>query len=95
MTLYEEMLPNIAGENFNYYELYFERILCKFPEFERMWELYTEHADLCKLTAARARVYKQASKNCRQRSNFKIFLLRENEKNGMDIAEYESILSNR
>jgi hypothetical protein len=48
-TLLSRDLPNIAGENFNYVMLYFERILSEYTLNRDLWELYVNYTDeMCK-----------------------------------------------
>eukprot|EP01022_Parablepharisma_sp_SALTPOND_P012011 TRINITY_DN1532_c0_g1_i1.p1 TRINITY_DN1532_c0_g1~~TRINITY_DN1532_c0_g1_i1.p1 ORF type:complete len:483 (-),score=77.35 TRINITY_DN1532_c0_g1_i1:1530-2978(-) len=89
---YEKELPGIAGDNFNYYELYIERVLSKYPDQEKLWDYYIKCTEVCKNNALKIRVYQRACKNCKQNVGFKILLLRENEKSGAPPEKYEELI---
>ena len=58
MELLTNELPKIAGENFNYVSLYFERILSEYTLNEDLWGLFCSYTDdLCKKKEDRVAVY--------------------------------------
>ena len=50
LTLLQSELPIIAGDNFNYVTLFFERILSEYTLNRDMWEIYLNYTeDMCKV----------------------------------------------
>jgi len=92
INYFREELPKIAGDNFNYFELYIEKILAKYPDRENLWDFYIESAEQCKNGQQRYRVFERACKNCPQNVDFKIALLRENEKSGATVEKYKEVV---
>ena len=93
VAYFEKELGGIAADNMNYYELYIEKALIKHPEDEALWEYYIRCTEACKNNMARLRVLRRACKNCRENIEFKILLLRENEKSGVSAQVYEGSFS--
>lgn len=82
IALLEGELPKIAGENFNYIMLYFERILSEFTLNSQLWRLYLSYCDdMCKQRDIRISIYEKATKNCENEHDFWIGYLFELEKN--------------
>ena len=49
LSLLEQELPGIAGDNFNYVMLYFERILSEYTLNRELWGLYVAYTEeMCK-----------------------------------------------
>lgn len=64
-------LQTIAGENFNYLLLYFERILSEYTLNRDLWALFLSYTDdLCKKKEERQRIYEKATKNCPKELDF-------------------------
>ena len=50
LDLFNKELSGIAGDNFNYVMLYFERILSEYTLNRDLWEIYLIYTDdLCKV----------------------------------------------
>jgi len=89
LEYYQQHLPDIAGNNFSYYELYIERLLCKCPAQDTIWEYYLTCADLCKSESVKNQIYRRAYKNCRDNIDFKLGYLRSQEKLNVSIEEFK------
>lgn len=64
-------LQTIAGDNFNYVLLYFERILSEYTLNRDLWALFISYTDdLCKKKEERQRIYEKATKNCPKELDF-------------------------
>jgi hypothetical protein len=75
-------LQSIAGDNFNYVLLYFERILSEYTLNRDLWALFLSYTDdLCKKKEERQRICEKATKNCPKELDFWLGYLREMEKN--------------
>lgn len=82
LDLLSHLLPMIANDNFNYFSLYFERILSEYTLNSDLWQVYLTFADdLCKKKETRASIFEKATKNCPSILNFWLAYLRELEKN--------------
>lgn len=82
IRLLKEDLKEVAGENFNYVRLYFERILSEYTLNKDLWEIYIDYTDeLCKVKELRLKIYEKSVKNCPFDSDFQLGYLRELEKN--------------
>jgi hypothetical protein len=82
ISLLKGELPKIAGDNFNYIMLYFERILSEYTLNRDLWELYVSYTDdMCKPKDLRMSIYQKATKNCPSEKTFWIGYLFELEKN--------------
>ena len=58
IRLLSSELPEIAGENFNYIMLYFERILSEYTLNRDLWELFVNYTDeMCKTKDHRAQIF--------------------------------------
>ena len=65
MELLKTPLHQIAGENFNYVLLYFERILSEYTLNRDLWTLFIDYTDeMCKNKEAKIHIYQKAVKNC-------------------------------
>ena len=85
LALLSEGLKVIAGDNFNYVLLYFERILSEYTLNRDLWALFLGYADdLCKKKEERVRIYEKSTKNCPKDLDFWLGYLRELEKNEAD-----------
>lgn len=81
-SLLKAELPKIAGDNFNYIMLYFERILSEYTLNRDLWEIYVTYTDeICKPKDIRISIYQKATKNCSSEKSFWIGYLFELEKN--------------
>ena len=81
-SLLKGELPKIAGDNFNYIMLYFERILSEYTLNTDLWEIYVTYTDeICKPKDIRISIYQKATKNCSSEKSFWIGYLFELEKN--------------
>lgn len=81
LDLLEHELPQIANDNFNYFSLYFERILGEYTLNSDLWQLYLSFADdLCKKKESRVAIYQKAAKNCPSVLDIWLGYLRELEK---------------
>ena len=57
LTLLLKELPLIAGENFNYVMLFFERILSEYTLNRDLWEVYLNYTDeMCKVKELRGMI---------------------------------------
>ena len=82
INILSKELPNIAGENFNYVMLYFERILSEYTLNHELWELYVNYTDeMCKAKDLRVSIYEKATKNCPTERAFWTGYMLEMEKN--------------
>jgi hypothetical protein len=55
--LLQKELPLIAGENFNYVMLFFERILSEYTLNRDLWEVYLNYTDeMCKVKELRGMI---------------------------------------
>lgn len=85
MELLKTPLHQIAGENFNYVLLYFERILSEYTLNRDLWTLFIDYTDeMCKNKEAKIHIYQKAVKNCPQLHEFWLGYMREMEKNPDD-----------
>ena len=74
-------LQQIAGENFNYILLYFERILSEYTLNKDLWTLFINYTEnLCKKKDEKLAIYKKSVKNCPGVATFWLAYLRELEK---------------
>jgi hypothetical protein len=81
LELLKSELPLIAVDNFNYFLLYFERILSEYTLNRDLWELFLSFTDdLCKNKEQRVSIYSRATKNCPKELEFWLGYLRELEK---------------
>lgn len=89
IDLLSKELPLIAGDNFNYVMLYFERILAEYTLNGELWTLFMEYTDdMCKNKQQRLAICKKATKNCSSEIEFWLSYMRELEKNEVDSTEY-------
>lgn len=83
MDLLKTELDLIAGDNFNYIQLYFERILSEYQLNDELWTLYINYMEeKCKKNEIKQEFYERAIKNCVANYEFWLGFMRENEKNG-------------
>lgn len=81
-------LDKIAGDNFNYIQLYFERVLPEYTLNEELWSLYINYMEeKCKKNELKLEFYQRALKNCNQCSEFWLSYMRELEKNNENIEK--------
>ncbi len=82
IELLSKEMPKIAGDNFNYIMLYFERILSEYTLNRDLWELYVGYTDdMCKSKDLRVSIYEKATKNCPSERSFWTGYMLEMEKN--------------
>lgn len=80
--LLQKELPTIAGDNFNYVSLYFERILAEYTQNNALWNLFVGYTeDLCKKKEQKLQIYEKAIKNCQNDIELRLTYFRELEKN--------------
>ena len=82
LTLLKNNLNVIAGDNFNYIQLYFERLLSVFTLNNDLWIIYINYMEeKCSKKEARLEFYQRAIKNCSYNHEFWLGYMRELEKN--------------
>ena len=88
--LLEDDLENIAGDNFNYIQLYFERVLSILTINNELWEMYINYMEeKCKKGSMKKDFYIRALKNCFQNYEFWTGYMRELEKDNCDFSIIE------
>ena len=91
--LLQKELPQLAGKNFNYIRLYYERTLQMNPDDEDIWESFITQAQNKEYKLQHKtylQILQRACKCCYFRVNFWILLLREMEKQGNPKEDIES-----
>jgi hypothetical protein len=85
IKLLKEELPALAGQYFNYYQLYYEKVLCEFPDNEELWNLYLQQMQSHnKQSSLREGFFRRALKNIPSNVHYRIELMRENERMGKE-----------
>jgi hypothetical protein len=65
LKLLQGELSQIAGDNFNYVMLFFERILSEYTLNVDLWELFLNYTeDMSKAKEQRSQIYQKSVKNC-------------------------------
>lgn len=81
LKLLRDRLNEIAGDNFNYIQLYFERILAQFTLNNDLWNLYINYMEeKCQKKELKLEFYQRALKNCYANQEFWLGYMRELEK---------------
>lgn len=78
IALLKDKLNLLAGDNFNYIQLYFERILSEFTLNNDLWTLYINFMEeKCTKKEAKLEFYQRALKNCFHNYEFWLGYMRE------------------
>lgn len=94
LYFFDKELNKFAGNDFAYYELYFESLLCSYPNQRDIWAAYLDATQYCDRQLSKNEIFKRACKNCRKVAAFKIQYLRSQELIDVPEKEYRDTIKN-